>query len=62
VTDRATYADLADVFVLELYRGAGLARRMLDALFAEVVANSWLAGTGAYPPGIAQATLSGTVP
>ena len=36
VTDRATFAYLADVYVLEPYRGAGLARRMLDALFAEV--------------------------
>jgi GNAT superfamily N-acetyltransferase len=36
VTDRATFAYLADVYVLEPYRGAGLARRLLDALFAEV--------------------------
>jgi N-acetylglutamate synthase-like GNAT family acetyltransferase len=36
VTDRATFAYLADVYVLEPYRGAGLARCMLDALFAEV--------------------------
>ena len=33
VTDRATFAYLADVYVLEPYRGGGLARRMLDALF-----------------------------
>ena len=33
VTDRATFAYLADVYVLESYRGGGLARRMLDALF-----------------------------
>jgi len=39
VTDRATFAYLADVYVLEPYRGAGLARRMLDALFAEVNVN-----------------------
>lgn len=34
VTDRATFAYLADVYVLEPYRGRGLARQMLDALFA----------------------------
>ena len=33
VTDRATFAYLADVYVLEPYRGGGLARRMHDALF-----------------------------
>jgi len=33
VTDRATFAYLADVYVLEPYRGRGLARQMLDALF-----------------------------
>ena len=36
VTDRATFAYLADVYVLEPYRGGGLARRMLDALFDHV--------------------------
>jgi ribosomal protein S18 acetylase RimI-like enzyme len=34
VTDRATFAYLADVYVLPEYRGRGWSRRMLDALFA----------------------------
>ena len=34
VTDKATFAYLADVFVLEAHRGQGLARLMLDAVFA----------------------------
>lgn len=34
VSDRATFAYLADVFVLPEHTGRGLARRMLDALFA----------------------------
>jgi GNAT superfamily N-acetyltransferase len=34
VTDRATFAYLADVYVLEEHRGAGLSRRLLEALFA----------------------------
>jgi GNAT superfamily N-acetyltransferase len=34
VTDGATFAYLADVYVLEPCRGRGVARRMLDALFA----------------------------
>jgi GNAT superfamily N-acetyltransferase len=34
VTDRATFAYLADVYVLEEHRGQGLSRRMLEALFA----------------------------
>jgi len=34
VTDRATMAYLADVFVLPAHRGQGLARRMLEALDA----------------------------
>jgi len=34
VTDRATMAYLADVFVLPAHRGQGLARRMLEALEA----------------------------
>ncbi len=32
VTDRATFAYLADVFVLEAHRGRGQAKRMIDAL------------------------------
>ena len=32
VTDRATFAYLADVYVLEAHRGKGLAKRMLDAI------------------------------
>lgn len=34
VTDRATFAYLADVFVLPEQRGRGVSRRMLAALFA----------------------------
>lgn len=34
VTDRATFAYLADVFVLPEHRGRGVSRRMLTALFA----------------------------
>lgn len=34
ITDRATFAYLADVFVLEAHRGQGLARTMLEALDA----------------------------
>jgi GNAT superfamily N-acetyltransferase len=34
VTDRATFAYLADVYVLEEFRGRGLSKRMLEALFA----------------------------
>lgn len=34
VTDRATFAYLSDVYVLEEHRGKGLSRRMLEALFA----------------------------
>ncbi|MBV9190122.1 MAG: GNAT family N-acetyltransferase [Betaproteobacteria bacterium] len=34
VTDKATFAYLADVYVLEEHRGRGLARRMMQALFA----------------------------
>ena len=32
ISDRATFAYLADVFVLEGHRGRGLARQMLEAL------------------------------
>lgn len=32
ITDRATFAYLADVFVLEDHRGQGIARTMLEAL------------------------------
>ena len=34
VTDRATFAYLADVYVLESHRGRGLSKRMLGALLA----------------------------
>src|SRR5690242_6224656 len=34
VTDRATFAYLADVYVLEEHRGRGLSRRMIEALLA----------------------------
>jgi GNAT superfamily N-acetyltransferase len=34
VTDRATFAYLSDVYVLEPYRGKGLARRLMDAVMA----------------------------
>lgn len=34
VTDRATFAFLCDVFVVEAWRGRGVARRLLDAVFA----------------------------
>jgi len=34
VTDRATFAYLADVYVLEAHRGNGLSRRMMEALTA----------------------------
>lgn len=32
VTDKATFAYLADVYVLEAYRGQGLSKRLLDAI------------------------------
>jgi len=34
VTDRATFAYLSDVYILETYRGKGLARRLMDAVMA----------------------------
>jgi GNAT superfamily N-acetyltransferase len=34
VTDRATFAYLADVYVLEQHRGRGLSRRLLEAVHA----------------------------
>jgi GNAT superfamily N-acetyltransferase len=34
VTDRATFAYLADVYLLEAHRGQGLARRLLQAVLA----------------------------
>jgi GNAT superfamily N-acetyltransferase len=34
ITDRATFACLSDVYVLEAYRGRGLARRLMDAVMA----------------------------
>lgn len=34
VTDRATFAYLADVYVLEEHRGQGIARRMMEAIVA----------------------------
>lgn len=33
-TDKATFAYIADVYILELHRGKGLSRRVLDVLFA----------------------------
>ena len=32
ITDRATFAYLSDVYILEAYRGRGLARRLMDAV------------------------------
>lgn len=32
VTDKATFANLADVYVLEAHRGRGLSKRMVSAL------------------------------
>lgn len=37
ITDYATYAYLADVFVLDPYRGKGLARWMIEEIFANSV-------------------------
>lgn len=34
ITDQATFAYLADVYVLEAHRGQGLARRMMEAIEA----------------------------
>lgn len=34
ITDRATYAYLADVFVLESHRGRGLSKRLMRAIVA----------------------------
>jgi ribosomal protein S18 acetylase RimI-like enzyme len=34
ITDRATFAYLSDVYVLEAYRGRGLARRLMEAVMA----------------------------
>lgn len=34
VTDRATFAYLADVYVLEAHRGRGLAKRLMEAVLA----------------------------
>ena len=34
ITDRATFAYLADVFVLEAHRGRGLSKRLMDAVVA----------------------------
>jgi Acetyltransferases len=34
ITDRATFAYLSDVYVLEAYRGRGLARRLMDAVMS----------------------------
>ena len=34
ITDRATYAYLADVFVLESHRGRGLSKRLMEAIVA----------------------------
>jgi GNAT superfamily N-acetyltransferase len=34
ITDRATFANLADVFVLPPYRGRGYSKQLMDAVFA----------------------------
>ncbi len=34
ITDRATFAYLADVYVLEAYRGAGLSKWLMDVILA----------------------------
>jgi GNAT superfamily N-acetyltransferase len=34
ITDKATFAYLADVFVVEEHRGKGIARRLMDAIVA----------------------------
>ena len=34
VTDRATYAYLADVFILEEHRGKGLSKRLMETIIA----------------------------
>ena len=34
ITDRATFAYLADVYVLDEHRGKGLSKRLMDALVA----------------------------
>lgn len=34
ITDAATFAYLADVFILETHRGRGLSRRLMDAIVA----------------------------
>ncbi len=34
ITDRATFADLADVFVLERGRGKGLSKRLMEAVLS----------------------------
>jgi GNAT superfamily N-acetyltransferase len=34
ITDRATFAYLADVFVLEAWRGRGLSKRLMDGIVA----------------------------
>ena len=34
ITDRATFAYLSDVYILEEFRGCGLARRLMDAVMA----------------------------
>lgn len=34
ITDRATFAYLADVYVLEAHRGRGLSKRMMEAIVA----------------------------
>jgi GNAT superfamily N-acetyltransferase len=34
ITDRATFAYLADVYILEEYRGRGLSKRLIDAILS----------------------------
>lgn len=48
VTDHATFAYLADVFILEEERGAGLGRRLVEAILAHPELRGmrrWLLGT-----------------
>jgi GNAT superfamily N-acetyltransferase len=48
VTDRATFAYLADVYVLDAYRGRGIARRMMDVIMSHPDLQGlrrWILGT-----------------
>jgi GNAT superfamily N-acetyltransferase len=48
ISDRATFAYLADVFVLETHRGQGLSKRLMETIFAHPELQSlrrWLLAT-----------------